>query len=99
MGPDDLEKRVWAKVNDLIDPETSLTFKEMKLVQNVEEVEPQVIRVEFKPSSPFCPIAFKIAQDIRNAVLEVEGVSRVYVYCHGHRWEEKINETINAGNG
>jgi len=99
MDLKDLEKRVWRKVNTLIEPETSLTFKEMRLIKNVEEVEPRVIQVRFKPSSPLCPIAFKLAQDIRNAVLEVEGVSRVYVYCHGHRWDERINETINAGNG
>jgi metal-sulfur cluster biosynthetic enzyme len=51
--------------------------------------------VEFIPSSPFCPIAFKLANDIKSAALTVEGVKKALVYCKGHMMEQQINEMTN----
>lgn len=81
-------------VGKLVDPETGLTFAEMHMITNVEE-EPSVVKVDFIPSSPFCPIAFKLAMDIKNAVLKIAGVKKAHVYCRGHMMEQQINEMVN----
>lgn len=54
-------------VGKVVDPETGLTFAEMHMITNVKERESGVVNVDFIPSSPFCPIAFKLAMDIKNA--------------------------------
>jgi len=82
-------------VGKVVDPETGLTFAEMHMITNVKEEELGVVKVDFVPSSPFCPIAFKLAMDIKNAALRVAGVKKAFVYCRGHMMEQQINEMVN----
>ena len=94
-GLTDLEDRVREEVGKVQDPETGMTFTEMHMITNVKEEKPGVIKVEFIPSSPFCPIAFKLASDLKEAAKNVSGVKRALIYCHGHAMEQQINEMTN----
>jgi metal-sulfur cluster biosynthetic enzyme len=91
----ELEDKVREAVGQVIDPETGLTFAEMQLIANVKEEESGLVKVDFIPSSPFCPIAFKLAMDVKNAASKVAGVNKVLVYCRGHMMEQQINESVN----
>lgn len=91
----DLEERVRREAEKVIDPETGLTFGQMKMITEVNEQKPGVVKIDFKPSSPYCPIAFKLAMDIKKAAESVEGVKKVMVYCRGHTMEEAINKMVN----
>jgi metal-sulfur cluster biosynthetic enzyme len=90
-----LEDRVRQVVNEIVDPETGMTFGEMRLISDLEEKEDGVVTVDFKPTSPFCPIALKLALDIKTAVSKIEGVKRVLVYCRRHVMEQTINRIVN----
>jgi metal-sulfur cluster biosynthetic enzyme len=90
-----LEERVRKEAEKVVDPETGLTFGEMKMITDVKEEEAGVVEVDFKPSSPFCPIAFKLAMDIKKAAESVEGVKKVLVHCRGHTMEEQISKMVN----
>ncbi|MEM3536372.1 MAG: iron-sulfur cluster assembly protein [Candidatus Bathyarchaeia archaeon] len=94
-GLTELEDKVRETVGKIIDPETGLSFAEMHMITNVKEEEPGVVKIDFIPSSPFCPIAFKLAADVKNAARSVAGVKKALVYCHGHMMEQQINETVN----
>jgi len=91
----DLEDKIREQVGKVVDPETGLTFAEMQMITNIKEEEPGVVKVDFIPSSPFCPIAFKLAMDVKNAAMKVAGIKKVLVYCHGHMMEQQINEMVN----
>jgi len=91
----ELEDKVREVVGKVVDPETGLTFAEMHMIKNVEEEKPGVVKVDFIPSSPFCPIAFKLAMDVKNAALKVADVKKALVYCRGHTMEKQINEMVN----
>ena len=91
----ELEKEVREEVEKIIDPETGLTFGQMKMITDVKEQEPGVVKIDFIPSSPFCPIAFKLALDIKNVAKGVKGVKKALVYCHGHAMEKAINQNVN----
>jgi len=91
----ELEEKVKAKVNNLIDPETGLNFGEMGLIQSVKEIGDGIVQVDFVPTSPMCPIAFRFATDIREVAKQVEDVKKVKVYCHGHVMEAMINDVVN----
>ncbi|MEM3627471.1 MAG: iron-sulfur cluster assembly protein [Candidatus Bathyarchaeia archaeon] len=91
----ELEDKVREVVGQIVDPETGLTFAEMQLIASVKEEEPGVIKVEFIPSSPFCPIAFKLAMDVKKAALSIGGVKKACVHCRGHMMEQQINELVN----
>jgi len=91
----ELEDKVREAVGQVVDPETGMSFAQMQMITNVKEEEPGVFKVEFIPSSPFCPIAFKLAADIKSAALKVTGVKKARIYCHGHMMEQQINEMTN----
>ena len=91
----DLENEVREAVGKVEDPETGQTFGEMQMIQSVKETEPGTVTVEFVPTSPFCPIAFKLAADIKAAAKSVPGVKKAVVYCRGHAMEQQINEMTN----
>jgi metal-sulfur cluster biosynthetic enzyme len=91
----ELEERVREEVGNVRDPETGMTFAEMQMIANIKEESPGIVKVEFIPTSPFCPIAFKLATDIKNAAKRVPGVTKALVYCRGHLMEQQINEMTN----
>lgn len=91
----ELEDKVRSSVGQVVDPETGMTFADMEMITNVKEESPGVVKVEFVPSSPFCPIAFKLAADIKAAALKVPGVNKALVYCRGHQMEQQINDMTN----
>jgi len=94
-GLTELENKVREAVGKVVDPETGLTFAEMHMIKSVNEEEPGVVKVEFIPSSPFCPIAFKLAMDVKNAAMKVAGIKKALVYCRGHMMEQQISEMVN----
>jgi metal-sulfur cluster biosynthetic enzyme len=91
----ELESKVREAVGKVVDPETGLSFAEMEMIKAVKEEEQGVVKVEFIPSSPFCPIAFKLARDVKEAAMKVVGVKKALVYCRGHLMEQQINEMVN----
>lgn len=91
----EIEDKVREAVGKVQDPETGLTFGQMNMITKVEQSDPGVFKIDFRPTSPFCPIAFKLAVDIRTAALAVEGVNKALVYCRGHTMEEAINKSVN----
>jgi len=90
-----IEDKVKSEVEKIIDPETGLTFGQMQLITSVKEQSPGVVKIEFVPTSPFCPIAFRFAQDIKTTAQKVAGIKKALVYVHGHNMEEAINQTVN----
>jgi ATP-binding protein involved in chromosome partitioning len=90
-----LEDQVREEVGKVLDPETGQSFAEMQMIQSVKETAPGEVTVEFIPTSPFCPIAFKLAADIKAAAKSVSGVKKAIVYCRGHAMEQQINEMTN----
>ncbi len=91
----ELEDKVREAAGQVVDPETGMTFAQMQMITNVKEEEPGVFKIEFIPSSPFCPVAFKLSMDIKNAALKVAGVKKALIYCRGHMMEQQINEMTN----
>lgn len=89
-----LADKVLKEVNELIDPETGITYGRMGLVREVKEVENGVVHIDFSPTSPFCPIALKMALDIKRAALQINGVKEARVRVHGHAMEKAINKMV-----
>ena len=89
----EVEKKVWEALKEVYDPETGLSMVDMNLITRIS-ISQDVVEIEFTPSSPFCPIAFYLAQQIRNAAASASGM-KVKVICKGHLMEDQINKFIN----
>ncbi|MDI9643617.1 MAG: iron-sulfur cluster assembly protein [Candidatus Verstraetearchaeota archaeon] len=93
MGKE-IETKVLDALKNVMDPETGMSMVDMQLIDNLEEKD-GVVKLEFVPSSPMCPIAFYLAQEIKKAVMSVPGVKKATVVCKGHIMEEQINKSVN----
>ncbi len=82
----ELENKVKSEVEKIIDPETGLTFGQMGLIHNVKEQEPGVVKIDFVPTSPYCPIAFKFALDIKLQPRKLRASRKPLFTCTGTRW-------------
>jgi metal-sulfur cluster biosynthetic enzyme len=64
-------------LTNVIDPELGLDFVELGLIYGIEIEGPEVY-VTFTLTSPGCPIGPQVADQIREYVLELEGVEKVH---------------------
>ena len=64
-------------LSNVIDPELGLDFVELGLIYEVEVDESEVY-VTFTLTSPGCPIGPQVSEQIREYVLELEGVEKVH---------------------
>lgn len=87
----DLEDKVLNEIGKIIDLENGLALSEMKMIRLVREIERSVVKIDFTPTSPFCPMAIRLAVEIKNKAENVDGVKNV----RGHIMENEITDRIN----
>ena len=75
MSSETLRQAVLERLSKVIDPETGVDVVRMRLIEDLTVNESGFVTYKFRPSSPFCPIAVPLSQDIQRAVAEVAGVS------------------------
>ncbi|MBT3188369.1 MAG: DUF59 domain-containing protein [Anaerolineae bacterium] len=75
MSDKNLEEAIILRLRSVIDPETHADVVRMRLIENLEISADGLIKYTFRPSSPVCPIAVSLAQQIKQVVSEVSGVN------------------------
>jgi metal-sulfur cluster biosynthetic enzyme len=88
-----VEQLVKERLSEVIDPETGLDVGRMDLVHDLR-VDGGHVTLVFRPTSPVCPMAFKLAADIRDAVRSVSGVSRVTVKVENFRRAAELESLL-----
>lgn len=73
-----LEKKVRAALKLVIDPELRINIVDLGLVYDVRE-EAGEVEIEMTLTSPGCPLAGIIDEEIKKAVKNVRGVKKVIV--------------------
>lgn len=90
-----LKDLIIARLRLVIDPETHADVIRMRLIENLEVNEGGQISYTFRPSSPVCPIAVSLAQQIKEAVAQVPGVDSQYITIEGYVGAEQLTLLIN----
>ena len=91
----ELENKVLAEIEKIVDSETGFTFGQMKVIREVKETKPGVVKVDFVSSSPLSPLTVRLAIEVKNRAENIEGVKKAVVFCRGHIMEKKINNIVN----
>jgi len=89
------EKLIIARLRLVIDPETRADVIRMRLVENLTVNEEGQVKYTFRPSSPVCPIAVSLAQQIKIAVSQVPGVYTQEIKVENYVGAEQLTMLIN----
>ncbi len=89
-----LKEKVEDALRAVIDPGTNLDIMRMKLVRDLSIDQDGRISLTFRPSSPVCPMAFKLAYDIKKAVRQTQGVNEVEVKVAGYNRADELMEVL-----
>ena len=97
-GSDPTQKmleRAIAGLRCVIDPHTNISVYDMRLISDLKADE-KAITMTFRPTSPFCPLAFDLARSMIGEMLELDGPRVVRVTVVGHYQEDNINKALKA---
>ncbi len=92
---DKLETLILARLSLVIDPETKADVIRMRLIEDLQVNEEGQVKYTFRPSSPVCPIAVSLAQQIKVAVSQVPGVTAQEIKISNYVGAEQLTFLIN----
>jgi len=74
----ELEDRLIAQLKTIYDPEIPVNIYDLGLIYNLSE-ENGKLEVEMTLTAPGCPVADDIVADIKEKMLQVEGIKEAYI--------------------
>ena len=90
-----LQQEIVDRLQTVIDPETGADVLRMRLVENLTVEAKGQVSYTFRPSSPLCPIAVYLVQQIKQAVAEVPGVTNQTITVSNYVAAEELTKLIN----
>jgi metal-sulfur cluster biosynthetic enzyme len=92
-----LRRMIFDELTKIVDPEINVSIMELELIDNVD-INGSSVKLDVHLTSPFCPaiFGFKIAQDIHDYLLKIDGVNDVKLNVSNHFMAEAINNQVNA---
>ena len=92
-----LRRMIIDELTKIVDPEINVSIMELELIDNID-INGSAVKVDLHLTSPFCPaiFGFKIAQDVHDNLLKVEGIDDVKLNVSNHFMAEAINNQVNA---
>jgi metal-sulfur cluster biosynthetic enzyme len=94
VDPRVVEKAVINQLQQVIDPETGVDVVRMRLIEDLAVDETGKVRYRFRPSSPLCPLAVTLALQVKEAVAQVEGVTRQEIEVIGYVGARTLNALL-----
>ncbi len=90
-----LQQAIIERLRSVIDPETRADVVRMRLVEDLTVDYEGRVGYTFRPSSPLCPIAVFLVQQIKQAIAEVPGVTAQQITVMGYVAAKELTKLIN----
>lgn len=89
-------RKIFDELTKVVDPEIGVSIMELELIDKVD-IAGGKVNVDLHLTSPFCPavFGFKIAQDVRDNIYKLSGISDVKVNVSNHFMADAINKQVN----
>jgi metal-sulfur cluster biosynthetic enzyme len=91
-----LREAILKQLETVIDPETGADVVRMRLIENLSVESDGNVKYTFRPSSPLCPIAVYLVQQIKSAVAAVPGVAGQDIQVCDYVAAEELTQLINS---
>ena len=72
----DLREKVIAEIRKIYDPEIPVNIYELGLIYDVN-VKDDTVKIIMTLTSPNCPVAESLPQDVKDSAMQVEGIEKV----------------------
>lgn len=91
-----LKEKVEKSLSTVTDPETNLDIMRMKLVRDLSVDSDGSVTLTFHPSSPVCPMAFKLAYEIKKAIEKTEGVKEAKLNIENYNRADELKKVLDS---
>jgi len=72
----DLKEKIIEEIKKIYDPEIPVNIYELGLIYDVE-VENDTAKIKMTLTSPNCPVAESLPEDVKDSAMQVEGIDKV----------------------
>ena len=72
-----LKDKVIAEIKKIYDPEIPVNISELGLIYKVEIKDKNIVNIDMTLTSPNCPVAESLPKEVKDNILNIEGVSDV----------------------
>ena len=73
----DLREQVIAEIRKIYDPEIPVNIYELGLIYNVKVENNNTAKIIMTLTSPNCPVAESLPKEVKDSVMQVEGIEKV----------------------
>ena len=74
---EDIKSKVIEKIKNIYDPEIPVNIYELGLIYKIEVDETNKVNIDMTLTSPNCPVAESLPNEVKGNIKKVEGVSDV----------------------
>ncbi len=90
-----IKKNIENALRKINTPGSDMDIVSKKLVENISASDDGMVSFIFRPLSPICPRAFKLASDIKKTVKKVEGVRSVDIKVVEYQRADELMGMLN----
>ena len=73
----DIKNKVIEEIKKIYDPEIPVNIYELGLIYKLEIDKKNNVSLDMTLTSPNCPVAESLPKDVKDSILEIDGVSKV----------------------
>ena len=73
----DLKEKIISEIKKIYDPEKPVNIYELGLIYKIEVKDKNIVNIDMTLTSPNCPVAESLPKEVKDNILNVEGVSDV----------------------
>ena len=74
---DDIKNKVVEKIKTIFDPEIPVNIYDLGLIYKIEVNKDRKVIIDMTLTSPNCPVAESLPNQVKSSIMKVEGVSEV----------------------
>ena len=73
----DIKNKVIEKIKQIYDPEIPVNIYELGLIYNIKIDENNNVKIDMTLTSPNCPVAESLPKEVKDSIMNIEGVKDV----------------------
>jgi FeS assembly SUF system protein len=73
----DIKNKVVEEIKKIYDPEIPVNIYELGLIYKIEVDNKNIVNINMTLTSPNCPVAESLPNEVKNNIMKIEGVSDV----------------------